>query len=819
MLPKYSLSEYRSNIAGYPDLLPWAALVDNGVVLTKSGGLMAGWEYRGPDLDSATAQELAVDAARINSALKLGDGWVIHCDALRSKAPGYAVEGAFPDRTTRLIDDLRRQAYTGNKAGYGTRYILTVSWWPMPDAANKTAALFIDGREAGTAQRNLDQFNEQVDQIEGRLKDLLYIRRLIDTVDERTGGTSSELLGHLEQCASFSEIYNPIVMPEIPMYLDAILGNHGLTTGFVPRVGRRSVAAVAITGFPAASAPGILDFLSRLPVSYRWSNRFIYLDPGKAEGALGKYRSKWAQKRKSMMNVLRENAGGASTHINADADRMAQDAVAAMSEASSGYVLYGYYTSVVFLAHEDPVELDEISREVARVISNKGFATRIEDVNAVEAVLGGMPGNTVANVRRPLIHTLNLAHLLPTTAVWAGPDKNPCPFYPPSSPPLLYAKTDGHTPFRVCLHEGDLGHTAILGPTGSGKSTLLGTIVAQHFRYPAAQVFAFDKGYSMLPLCLASGGEHYDIAGDKGDLAFCPLGRIDEPSEQSWAAQWVEELVELQGISVTPAHRQEIYRAVVLLGTGTDNATQRTLTALSMAIQNEELRSALKFYTISGAAGHLLDAESDSLGTNLFQVFEMEHLLHKGDKVVLPVLSYLFHRLEQRFSGRPTLLVLDEAWIMLSHPVFKAKIREWLKVLRKANVAVIFATQSLSDLSSSGIADVIYESCPTKILLPNPEALTDTVRPFYEAMGLNQKQIRILAMATPKRQYYMMQPGGRRLFELGLSTPELAFVGVSDKVEIARVRELHEQFKEAWPAQWLIEKGQPAAAQQWNSYQ
>ena len=819
MLPKYSLSEYRSNIAGYPDLLPWAALVDNGVVLTKSGGLMAGWEYRGPDLDSATAQELAVDAARINSALKLGDGWVIHCDALRSKAPGYAVEGAFPDRTTRLIDDLRRQAYTGNKAGYGTRYILTVSWWPMPDAANKTAALFIDGREAGTAQRNLDQFNEQVDQIEGRLKDLLYIRRLIDTVDERTGGTSSELLGHLEQCASFSEIYNPIVMPEIPMYLDAILGNHGLTTGFVPRVGRRSVAAVAITGFPAASAPGILDFLSRLPVSYRWSNRFIYLDPGKAEGALGKYRSKWAQKRKSMMNVLRENAGGASTHINADADRMAQDAVAAMSEASSGYVLYGYYTSVVFLAHEDPVELDEISREVARVISNKGFATRIEDVNAVEAVLGGMPGNTVANVRRPLIHTLNLAHLLPTTAVWAGPDKNPCPFYPPSSPPLLYAKTDGHTPFRVCLHEGDLGHTAILGPTGSGKSTLLGTIVAQHFRYPAAQVFAFDKGYSMLPLCLASGGEHYDIAGDKGDLAFCPLGRIDEPSEQSWAAQWVEELVELQGISVTPAHRQEIYRAVVLLGTGTDNATQRTLTALSMAIQNEELRSALKFYTISGAAGHLLDAETDSLGTNLFQVFEMEHLLHKGDKVVLPVLSYLFHRLEQRFSGRPTLLVLDEAWIMLSHPVFKAKIREWLKVLRKANVAVIFATQSLSDLSSSGIADVIYESCPTKILLPNPEALTDTVRPFYEAMGLNQKQIRILAMATPKRQYYMMQPGGRRLFELGLSTPELAFVGVSDKVEIARVRELHEQFKEAWPAQWLIEKGQPAAAQQWNSYQ
>lgn len=817
MIPKYSLSEYRSNIAGYPDLLPWAALVDNGVVLTKSGGLMAGWEYRGPDLDSATKQELSADAARINNALKLGDGWVIHCDAMRSKAPGYAVEGSFPDRTTRLIDDVRRQAYTGDRAGYGTRYILTVSWWPMPDAANKTAALFIDGRETGTAQRNLDRFNEHVEQIEGKLKDLIYIRRLVDTVDERTGATTSELLGHLEQCASFAEVYNPIVMPEIPMYLDAVIGNHGFTTGFVPRVGRKSIAAVAITGFPAASAPGILDFLSRLPVSYRWSNRFIYLDPGKAEGVLGKYRSKWAQKRKSMMNVIRENAGGASTHINADADRMARDSVTAMSEASSGQVLYGYYTSVVFLANEDPVKLDEIAREVARVISNKGFVTRIEDVNAVEAVLGGMPGNTVANVRRPLIHTLNLAHLLPTTAVWAGPDRNPCPFYPPNSPPLLYAKTDGATPYRVCLHEGDLGHTAILGPTGSGKSTLLGTITAQHFRYPSAQVFAFDKGYSMMPLCLASGGEHYDIAGDKGELAFCPLGRINEPSEQSWAAQWVEELIELQGVSVTPGHRQEIYRAIVLLGTGTEDASQRTLTALSMALQNEELRSALKFYTISGAAGHLLDAEYDSLGSNAFQVFEMEHLLNKGDKIVLPVLSYLFHRLEQRFSGRPTLLILDEAWIMLSHPVFKAKIREWLKVLRKANVAVIFATQSLSDLSRSGIADVIYESCPTKILLPNPEALTESVKPFYDAIGLNIKQIQILAMATPKRQYYMMQPSGRRLFELGLSGPELAFVGVSDKEGIARVRELHHELGERWPAQWLIEKGHPAAAERWNS--
>jgi type IV secretion system protein VirB4 len=443
----------------------------------------------------------------------------------------------------------------------------------------------------------------------------------------------------------------------------------------------------------------------------------------------------------------------------------------------------------------------------------------VEDVNAVEAYLGTLPGNTAANVRRPIIHTLNLAHLLPLTAVWAGPERNPCPFYPPNSPPLLQAKTDGGTPFTLSLHAGDLGHAAILGPTGSGKSTLLGIVAAQQFRYPGAQVFAFDKGYSMLPLCWAAGGEHYDIAGEHGELAFCPLGRCDEPNEQVWAAEWLEQLCELQGVKMLPLLRQELYRAITQLGASTETMAQRTLTNFLVLVQDQSLREALQAYTLRGMAGHLLDAETDSLGEDVFQVFEMEHLMNKGDKLVLPVLTYLFHRIEQRFKGQPTLLILDEAWIMLSHPAFKAKIREWLKVLRKANVAVVFATQSLTDLVRSGIADVIFESCPTKIFLPNPEAETENIRPLYEGVGLNARQIQILAFATPKRQYYVMHPDGRRLFDLGLTGPELAFVGASGKSDIARIRQLRDELGNAWPAQWLRERGQSDAAQLWESYQ
>jgi type IV secretion system protein VirB4 len=231
------------------------------------------------------------------------------------------------------------------------------------------------------------------------------------------------------------------------------------------------------------------------------------------------------------------------------------------------------------------------------------------------------------------------------------------------------------------------------------------------------------------------------------------------------------------------------------------------LTNFVLTLQDNELRDALNAYTLRGAGGRLLDAESDALGDDRFQVFELEHLMQKGEKQLLPVLLYLFHRLEQRFNGEPTLLILDEAWLMLKHPVFRQKIEEWLLVLRKRNAAVVFSTQSLVQLHQSGIAELIFESCPTKVLLANPSAVTDNVRPLYERMGLNERQIQIVAQGVPKRDYYLVHPEGKRQFELGLSPAELAFVGASDRDSLGRIRKLREELGDGWPVQWLTERG------------
>ncbi len=338
---------------------------------------------------------------------------------------------------------------------------------------------------------------------------------------------SAVLLTYLHAC--ITGLRHPVRVPAIPMYLDAVPATQDLVGGFRPRIGERHLRVIAVMGFPMDSVPEILGFLNRLPVEYRWSTRFIFLDPASAERALRVYRRNWFQKRHGLLGLLKESFNfGTVTFANKDAVAMAQDADDAVGEASANAVRFGYFTCNVLLFDPDRERLDGTAREVVKQLQHRGFGARAEEVNALEAYLGSLPGHGYQNVRKPLLHTLNLADLLPLTSIWPGLEQHPCPFYPPGSPSLCYAATAGATPFRLNLHVSDVGHTLILGPTGSGKSTLVGLLIAQVFRYPGAQVVLFDKDYSAYVLAHACGAECYDIAGE-GErwLAFTPLAAIE----------------------------------------------------------------------------------------------------------------------------------------------------------------------------------------------------------------------------------------------------------------------------------------------------
>ena len=799
------LIDYRTKTKGLPDLLPYAVLVEPGVILNKDGSFMAGWEIRGQDTASSTEKDLSTVSSRFNNAVKLlGSGWMLHVDAIRSSHSAYPTpdKGNFPDPVTLLIDEERREFFSGNKC-FSTNAILTVTYKPNLQAAKLAGKAQAGVATSGALEKALIYFQNMLEELEDALSAVLYMDRLLEYSMPDADGEDwlqSDLLSHIQHCVS-GEL-QPVRVPKTPMYLDALLGSDDLVGGIIPRLGNRHLAVIALDGLPQESYPAMLRDLDALGLEYRFSSRFICLDQYDAAKEINSYRKGWRQQ---VYRFLDQFFNNPNARANRDALLMAEDAETALTEVQGGYVSAGYLTSTIVLMHENQERLQDWARGLRRTVQTLGFGCRIESVNALEAWLGTHPGNSYANLRRPMVNTLNLADLLPLSSVWTGSPANPCPFYPPGSRPLAVLMTDNSTPFWFNIHAGDLGHTLIFGPTGAGKSTLLAFIAAQFRCYENARIFAFDKGMSLFPLCFGAGGDHYNI-GNADELAFAPLQRIDSEEERAWAEEWVASLMELQQFTVMPSHRNAIHAAMHPRPATPPHL--RSLTSFYHVVQDRESKEAIQHYTTQGAMGRLLDADSDSLNLSRFMTFEIEDLMNLGDKNLVPVLTYLFRRIEKALDGSPTILVLDEAWIMLGHPVFRAKIREWLKVMRKANCAVILATQSLSDARNSGILDVLTESCPTKIFLPNGSAEDEAQRELYVGMGLNDKQLSIIRNSEPKRDYYIVSPQGRRKVQLGLKPKALAFVGASDKESIARIRELAVEYgRDGWPEMWLRERG------------
>ena len=188
------------------------------------------------------------------------------------------------------------------------------------------------------------------------------------------------------------------------------------------------------------------------------------------------------------------------------------DADAALQELGSDQIGQAFVTATLTVWDRDPNAADEKLRLVEKVIQGRDFTCMIETVNAVEAWLGSLPGHVYANVRQPPVSTLNLAHMIPMSAVWSGEARD-LHF---KAPALLFGKTEGSTPFRFSLHVGDVGHTLVVGPTGAGKSVLLALMALQFRRYPNSQVFAFDFGGSIRAAALAMGGDWHDLGGALG---------------------------------------------------------------------------------------------------------------------------------------------------------------------------------------------------------------------------------------------------------------------------------------------------------------
>ncbi|GLQ12522.1 conjugal transfer protein TrbE [Devosia yakushimensis] len=788
-----NLAEYRRTGARLADYLPWAALVGRGVVLNKDGSFQRSAKFRGPDLDSSVPAELVGVAGRLNNAFRrLGSGWSIFVEAQRHEAATYP-RSTFPDAASALIDAERKADFEEAGSHFESSYFLTIVHLPPAEDSVRAETWLYEGREQTGVNpwEILKGFVDRTDRVLALLDGFMPECRWLD---------DAETLTYLHSTVSTKR--HRVGVPETPMYLDALLADQPLAGGLAPRLGDTHLRVLTIVGFPGTTTPGILDQLNRLAFPYRWATRAILLDKTDATRLVTRIRRQWFAKRKSIAAIVKEVlTNEASALVDTDAANKAADADLALQELGADYAGEAYVTATVTVWDDDPGIADEKLRLIEKVIQGRDFTGMVETINAVDAWLGTLPGHLYANVRQPPISTLNLAHMIPLSAVWAGPERDEH-F---RAPPLLFGRTEGSTPFRLSLHVGDVGHTLVVGPTGAGKSVLLALMALQFRRYDNSQVFAFDFGGSIRTAVLAMGGDWHDLGGEltegaETSVSLQPFAGIEHTPERAWAADWLVAILAREGVLIMPDVKEHIWTALTSLASAP--VAERTVTGLTVLLQSNDLKRALEPYCVGGPYGRLLDAETETLGSASVLAFETEGLLGTG--AAPATLAYLFHRIAGRLDGRPTLVIVDEGWLALSDPGFASQLAQWLVTLRKKNASVIFATQSLAQLEKSTIAAEIIDSCHSRILLPNDRAIEPQLRAIYQRFGLNDRQIEIIARALPKRDYYAQSRRGNRLFELGLGDVALALCAASAKSDHALIEEvLGEHGRDGFLGAWL----------------
>lgn len=814
----YNLKKFKNKKTYNSSFAPWGKIIPPGIVINKDGSLMSVILYRGPDLDNETPDRLNIITMQINDLImtQLTSGYVIYFEAAREIVNDYDNDVYFPDDITKEIDNRRKLMFT-NTHNFVSKYYLTLYYYPPTDTENKIKNFML---ENNNDQNNLsindyiEKFKNKIDTFTISLKEIGL--PFVEVAD------SNELITYLHNCISNKK--HKIIMPDKqnqfidekqnidlldePPLIDNLIWDTPLIGGFNPKLGNEYLKVIVPLIFPQNSFFGMFNSLNMLDFEYRWVTRFFCMNKQDSLEALDTYNKGWKGKVVPVTKAIKEMIFGhpdIDGGVNENALSKVEEIKEAKFNVGEDKILYGYYSLIVLVKDKDKTLAEAKAKEVLQLFVNMGINAKIEDINAVDAYFSTLPGNIYNHIRRPMINTINLIHMVPITNIWAGEKRNKHL----NAPPLIYTKTIGNTPFRLNLHIGDVGHSMVIGPTGSGKSVHLCLIEAQFRKYKDAQVFVFDKGASSKVITTAVGGDFFDLGSEEStnSISFQPFAKVNSDRELSWLLEWLCDYLIQENLKITPEVKQTIHNA--LLDMRTYQGQHKHLLTMSTfvsTLQSETLRRAFEPLTSDGAFGKIFDSDRENLKFSSWQTFEMENLMNTKS-IVGPTLMYLFHRIEEALDGRPTIIVLDECWTFFNNPSFSKKIKEWLKVLRKYNASVIFATQSLADIKNSDIFNTILDSCSSRIFLPNPNIYSGDNQDLYKSFGLNDKKIQIIGTAIPKRQYYYDSIMGSRLYELALDKFTLAYVAVNKKDLIYANKIINKHGKENFNKYWREYKG------------
>jgi len=755
--------------------LPWSFFCgenDDGIILLKSGALMRCYTFTCPDLGTSSAESINRISLYFNDALRrLGSTWAFQIESRRSITSDYP--GTSYDNSLAYLVDMRRKENYQNGEHFKNTFYLTISYALKNDIQAKATSLLYKSDDEPEGYYNLEEcykeiayFRDKSDEILSYISSRIYVRAL----------NNDETVSYLHSCISTHD--EKRLAPKQPMFFDHFICDEDMDLSMCLKIGECYCPVISIHDFPSGTYPAMFDILNSACVEYRWVTRWIGLEKSDGQKVLEKYQKKFYGARKSWKTLMYESAmNSESGQEDVTAASFEADVHAAQLELSRDEISIGYYTSVLEVWHPDYDTAINAAKYLQGIINGCGFSAKVETVNSFQAWLSSLPGQVYANIRKYPLSSGNCSHILPLSSIWEGYRNNKWTAeHIGCSAPLLTCSTPSGTPFFLNMNINDVFHSFVFGVTGAGKSTFLCLLESAWLKYHNSHVIVLDKDKTARGVTMGAGGVYVEPGSD--DIAFQPLRNLDNEVDLMWACEFIQQCLAEQNVHCTSDMTEAIREALIQLR-DTKEPEGRDITSFQQYVTDPVVVSAIQPYTLTGQYGRIFDAKDTKIDMSRFVMIELGTLMKLGKACVTPALMYLFKFIESHFAqpndenGHMTLLVMDEAWAYLDNDYFARTINDWLKTLRKKRVAVIFATQNVSDVAKSKIADTIISQCLTKFYLADPTATNDAIANAYRKFGLEDNEIEGLASGRMKRDYFYKSPNGARMFQLELDKYQL----------------------------------------------
>jgi type IV secretion system protein VirB4 len=714
--------------------LPYARHVDDHTVETRDGLLMQVIQVRGLLFETADTEEINYRKQLRDAALQaIGSSrYAIYHHIIRREAD-VSLDPDYRDDFSRQLDSSWR-AKLSTRRLYINDLFLTLVRRPLQG-------------KLGTADRLRQRFGKVVEQLDTTRYELQELSQARDALIAALGNYEPRLLGVYETaqgaCSEplefLSYLFNgemrPVLLPmqDIGDYLPyrrISFGQDAIELGRAGASPRQFLGLVSIKDYPGQTAPGMLDQLLRLPFELTVSQSFGFVE---RQAAL------------SRMNLTLRRMRSAED----EALSLRGELTDAKDNVAAGRAAFGEHHMTIAVRASSPQEVDEGVAEVQASLADLGILSVREDIALEPAFWAQFPGNFKYIARRGLVSTSNFAGLASCHNFSLG---KPSGNHWGEAVTLLETTAAG--PYFFNFHQGDLGNFTVIGPSGSGKTVVLNFLLAQARKFQPRIIF-FDKDRGAELFIRAIGGR-YDVLRPGIPSGLNPLQLPDTPANRQFIIDWIavlagvadgEELARIKD-AVEANYEQPIehrrLRYIVELFRGGHRP------------HGNDLWSRLTPWWGTGERAWLFDNEEDLTDTSAESVgFDMTQIL--DDPVVrTPAMMVLFHRVEERLDGSPTIIVVDEGWKALDDEVFVRRIKDWEKTIRKRNGIVGFATQSAQDALESRIASAIIEQAATQIFMSNPKA---QARDYIEGFGLTEHELELVRTIPDSAHCFLIKHG------------------------------------------------------------